>query len=233
MAPTAVTKQVYKKALIPLWNCSATRSAERATSISSAWRRVSQRVRLSASSEESAETARSFVSASVILTCRSASRRNSSSPEFAALCTHAWTSAERAFSFKSASCITICTFSSSRSWRRSAITAVALSKSDVAWFIVSFRLAGIDDSRAVPPVDLNPRVIDVLRGEIERRALPVVELASGAGHDAGVLARAGVATGMLFVRSLAGGVSHSPDELSSAEDIELAIDVLAAALSRL
>ena len=53
------------------------------------------------------------------------------------------------------------------------------------------------------------------------RGLPVVELPSGAGHDAGVLARAGVPSGMLFVRSLNGGVSHSPDELSSEEDIAL------------
>ena len=34
-----------------------------------------------------------------------------------------------------------------------------------------------------------------------------------------ILAAAGVPTGMLFVRSLNGGVSHSPDELSSPEDI--------------
>ena len=38
---------------------------------------------------------------------------------------------------------------------------------------------------------------------------------------------------MLFVRSLNGGVSHSPDELSSPEDIALAVDVLAGALERL
>ena len=38
---------------------------------------------------------------------------------------------------------------------------------------------------------------------------------------------------MLFVRSLNGGISHSPDELSSPEDIELAVDVLAGALGRL
>jgi allantoate deiminase len=38
---------------------------------------------------------------------------------------------------------------------------------------------------------------------------------------------------MLFVRSLNGGVSHHPDELSSAEDIALAIDALTAALARL
>ena len=57
----------------------------------------------------------------------------------------------------------------------------------------------------------------------------MVELASGAGHDAGILAAAGVDSGMLFVRSLNGGVSHSPDELSSEEDVELAVDVLAGA----
>jgi allantoate deiminase len=94
-------------------------------------------------------------------------------------------------------------------------------------------LAGIDHSKAVAPTDMSPRVAAVLRAELDRRGLPVLELASGAGHDAGVLARAGVPTGMLFVRSLNGGVSHSPGELSSAEDIELAIDVLAAVLAGL
>ena len=78
---------------------------------------------------------------------------------------------------------------------------------------------------------MSPALRDALRAEIEGRGLPVVELASGAGHDAGVLARAGVPSGMLFVRSLNGGVSHSPDELSSEEDIELAIDVLAGGAS--
>jgi N-carbamoyl-L-amino-acid hydrolase len=58
-------------------------------------------------------------------------------------------------------------------------------------------------------------------------------LVSGAGHDAMVLAAAGVPTGMLFVRSLNGGASHSPSELSSAEDIELAVDALTTALGRL
>ena len=58
-------------------------------------------------------------------------------------------------------------------------------------------------------------------------------LVSGAGHDAMVLALAGVPSSMLFVRSLNGGVSHHPDELSSDEDIELAVDALTAALSRL
>jgi acetylornithine deacetylase/succinyl-diaminopimelate desuccinylase-like protein len=38
---------------------------------------------------------------------------------------------------------------------------------------------------------------------------------------------------MLFVRSLAGGVSHSPDEESSPEDVELAVEVLAGVLAAL
>jgi allantoate deiminase len=54
-------------------------------------------------------------------------------------------------------------------------------------------------------------------------------LVSGAGHDAMFVSNAS----MLFVRSLNGGVSHHPDELSSEEDIALAVDALAAALDRL
>jgi hydantoinase/carbamoylase family amidase len=94
-------------------------------------------------------------------------------------------------------------------------------------------LTGIDGSRAVPPTAMSPAVREALAAGVADRGLPVFELASGAGHDAGVLARAGVPSGMLFVRSLNGGVSHSPDELSSEEDVALAIDVLAAALARL
>ena len=59
------------------------------------------------------------------------------------------------------------------------------------------------------------------------------ELPSGAGHDAAVLAAAGVPCAMLFVRSLNGGASHSHAELSSEADIELGVDVLARALARI
>jgi hypothetical protein len=38
---------------------------------------------------------------------------------------------------------------------------------------------------------------------------------------------------MLFVRSLNGGISHNPAELSSPEDIALAVDALTGALGRL
>ncbi|HWO79220.1 Zn-dependent hydrolase [Gaiella sp.] len=91
----------------------------------------------------------------------------------------------------------------------------------------------IDPAGAVPPTPLGGPPADALRAAIEGRGIPVVELASGAGHDAGVLARAGVPSAMLFVRALNGGVSHSPDELSSPEDVALAVDVLTDALDRL
>jgi acetylornithine deacetylase/succinyl-diaminopimelate desuccinylase-like protein len=54
-------------------------------------------------------------------------------------------------------------------------------------------------------------------------------IVSGAGHDAMFVPN----SSLLFVRSLNGGVSHHPDELSSEEDIALAIDALTAALGRL
>lgn len=91
----------------------------------------------------------------------------------------------------------------------------------------------LDAGADLAPVQLDASIRSVLREEVERVAGSAVELTSGAGHDAGVLAAAGVETGMLFVRSLNGGVSHSPDELSSDEDIELAVSVLTAALRRL
>jgi acetylornithine deacetylase/succinyl-diaminopimelate desuccinylase-like protein len=48
-----------------------------------------------------------------------------------------------------------------------------------------------------------------------------------------VLAAAGVPTAMLFVRSLNGGISHCPDELTAEDDVALAVDVLTKALERL
>jgi acetylornithine deacetylase/succinyl-diaminopimelate desuccinylase-like protein len=83
------------------------------------------------------------------------------------------------------------------------------------------------------PVAFSGPPVDALRGEVARAGVPSLELPSGAGHDAAILAGAGVPAGMLFVRSLNGGASHSPDEASSDDDVALAIDVLAGALERL
>jgi acetylornithine deacetylase/succinyl-diaminopimelate desuccinylase-like protein len=82
-----------------------------------------------------------------------------------------------------------------------------------------------------PAVAMAPAVVAALREELTRRGLPVVELASGAGHDAGVLATAGVPTAMLFVRSLNGGISHSPAEHSADGDVALGVSALSGALT--
>jgi acetylornithine deacetylase/succinyl-diaminopimelate desuccinylase-like protein len=92
---------------------------------------------------------------------------------------------------------------------------------------------GFEPAQRTEPAPMSAALREVLRDEIERRALPAIELASGAGHDAGILASAGVASGMLFVRAGNGGVSHSPHESASDEDVAVAVDVLTDALGRL
>ncbi|HEY5195665.1 MAG TPA: Zn-dependent hydrolase [Solirubrobacteraceae bacterium] len=77
----------------------------------------------------------------------------------------------------------------------------------------------------VPATLLEPRLIDGLRRAAEvSTGMPVPTVSSGAGHDAVIVARVAPA-GMLFVRC-AGGVSHSPDEAVSAEDVAAALQTL-------
>jgi acetylornithine deacetylase/succinyl-diaminopimelate desuccinylase-like protein len=92
---------------------------------------------------------------------------------------------------------------------------------------------GFEPSLRVEPITLDDRVCAAVHEAIDELGCPAFELPSGAGHDAGILAAAGVPSGMLFVRSLNGGVSHSPDEHSSDEDVLLAIDALERALRKL
>lgn len=54
-------------------------------------------------------------------------------------------------------------------------------------------------------------------------------LPSGAGHDAGVLALAGVPTAMILVRNPS-GISHAPEEYAEDADCELGVVALAAAI---
>jgi allantoate deiminase len=83
------------------------------------------------------------------------------------------------------------------------------------------------------PILMGDRERSVLRDAICDLGLPVVELSSRAGHDAAILAAAGVSTGMLFVRSGAEGASHVPEEATDEGAIGVAVDVLAAAIRRL
>ena len=91
------------------------------------------------------------------------------------------------------------------------------------------RAIGFEPTWRLPPVAMSGPPLEALCAAVPGAP----QLVSGAGHDAMVLAAAGVPTGMLFVRSLNGGVSHSPDELTTGEDISLAVDALSDALRRL
>jgi N-carbamoyl-L-amino-acid hydrolase len=63
-----------------------------------------------------------------------------------------------------------------------------------------------------------------LARSIERLGLPLRYVASGAGHDA-VMLRTLTEIGMLFVRCGNGGISHSPLETVTAEDVDIAARV--------
>ena len=107
--------------------------------------------------------------------------------------------------------------------------------------VVPARVTVAIDARSADPDRLRRLVADIgfeprwIRdptpmGDAFAAVLPdAPRLVSGAGHDAMFVPNAS----MLFVRSLNGGVSHHPDELSSEDDIALAIDALTAALDRL
>ncbi|MFC7620958.1 allantoate amidohydrolase [Microlunatus sp. GCM10028923] len=69
----------------------------------------------------------------------------------------------------------------------------------------------------------------VLLGPADR---PVPILGTGAGHDAGILSRAGIPTAMIFVRNPT-GVSHSPAEWAEPDDCEAGVDALASVLADL
>jgi len=95
------------------------------------------------------------------------------------------------------------------------------------------RAIGFEPGQLTAPAPMDEGLRALLAEEIASRGLPAIELPSGAGHDAGILAAAGIPSAMLFVRSMNGGVSHSPDELSSDEDVALAVEVLTAVLARI
>ncbi len=64
----------------------------------------------------------------------------------------------------------------------------------------------------------------LLRNAARKHQPGVIDLPSGAGHDAAVMAKI-TPVAMLFVRC-AGGVSHHPDEAVRVEDVRIALEVL-------
>jgi allantoate deiminase len=84
-----------------------------------------------------------------------------------------------------------------------------------------------------PAVTMSAPVSAELAAAAGHPAANAIAVTSWAGHDAGILAAAGVPVGMLFVRAGQAGVSHSPRETVAAADIGVAIEALARALAGL
>jgi allantoate deiminase len=83
------------------------------------------------------------------------------------------------------------------------------------------------------PVPMHPGPAAAIRRAIAGIGLDVVELPSGAGHDATIMGMAGVPTAMLFVRSDAGGVSHAPEESTGVDAVGCCVRVLESTLREL
>jgi allantoate deiminase len=97
---------------------------------------------------------------------------------------------------------------------------------DIAAEIAKHRRMGLKTNQMSEEATVlcSQRLVSRLSQAVRDIGLPVVELASGAGHDA-VAISALTEVGMLFVRCK-GGVSHNPAESVKTEDVAVAIDVL-------
>jgi hydantoinase/carbamoylase family amidase len=89
----------------------------------------------------------------------------------------------------------------------------------------------LSETHRKAPVALDPELQDVLEGSAREEGATTLRLASGAGHDAMVLAHH-VPAAMLFVPSRE-GKSHTPDEFTAPEQCELGARVLARAVRQL
>lgn len=76
----------------------------------------------------------------------------------------------------------------------------------------------------VPPVATSPRLSGLIAQAAKGLGLPSMELLSGAGHDAAIMASA-CPVGVIFVPSR-GGISHHPDEASDEADLVAGVEVL-------
>ena len=77
----------------------------------------------------------------------------------------------------------------------------------------------------IDPIAFDPALIALAEASVREVAGDCHRMASGPLHDAAEMARAGVPTVMLFVQSLR-GLSHTPDEDTRPEHLELAVRAL-------
>ncbi|WP_216870573.1 allantoate amidohydrolase [Modestobacter excelsi] len=101
-------------------------------------------------------------------------------------------------------------------------------------------VAAVGDAAGAEPVEeswtgptvFDPALRDRLATALGTDGVPAPVLPTGAGHDAGVLAAAGVPTAMLFVRNPT-GVSHSPAEHAEEADCLAGVAALARVVQEL
>jgi N-carbamoyl-L-amino-acid hydrolase len=77
----------------------------------------------------------------------------------------------------------------------------------------------------IDPIEFDPALIALGEASVRDVAGDGPRMASGPLHDAAEVAKAGVPTVMLFVQSLR-GLSHTPDEDTRPEHLELAVRAL-------
>jgi allantoate deiminase len=108
----------------------------------------------------------------------------------------------------------------------SARVAASRTLLDIAAQIAKHRKIGVTATQigGDATVPCSRRLVSTLSRAVQHLGHPVVELASGAGHDAVAMSTL-TEVGMLFVRCK-GGVSHNPAESVKTEDVAVAIDVL-------
>ncbi len=93
--------------------------------------------------------------------------------------------------------------------------------------------AKVAEESYTPALDFDPRLrnrLAILAGDPDGTPAPI--LGTGAGHDAGILAGAGIPTGMLFVRNPT-GISHSPAEFAETADCLVGVRALTTVLADL
>ena len=83
----------------------------------------------------------------------------------------------------------------------------------------------------LPASPCDPRLMDLLTAAMAAAGQPERRLASGAGHDAMVMASL-CPTAMLFIRC-AGGISHNPAEAVNPADVEIALRVMLGFIEKL
>ena len=85
-----------------------------------------------------------------------------------------------------------------------------------------------DEAFYIEPSLSNPSLVEKLEQAAAQEAVPVIHMASGAGHDAGDVAQQGIPMAMIFVANQNG--SHNWREAMRMEDFLAAVRVLTRAL---